>query len=253
MKNCAKFRFYEELNDFLPKEKKKIPFDYHFEGNPSIKHVIESIGVPHTEIDLLLVNGESVDLAYKLHCGDSVSVFPVFESFDISKVSKVRIKPLREPRFIADVHLGKLVKYLRILGFDTLYRNDYSDEDIVTIIKCEKRRILLTRDRGLLKRKIITHGYWIRTTDSRKQLHEVIARFDLLSLIRPFTVCMVCNGKVSNIKKDKIFHNLPVMIRKSHDEFNMCSVCKRLYWQGSHYDKMQRFINQIIREFEVCG
>ena len=124
-KKIARFRFYEELNDFLPREKRKVSFDYHFEGNPGIKDVIEALGVPHAEVDMLLVNGQSVDFEYQLQDGDRVAVYPVFESMDISAVSKVRQVPLREPKFVLDVHLGKLAKRLRLLGFDTLYRNDF--------------------------------------------------------------------------------------------------------------------------------
>ena len=119
--NRAHFRFYEELNEFLPHHKRKTEFVYHFHGAPSVKDAVEAIGVPHVEVDIILVNGISVSFSRKLSDGDRISVYPVFESFDVSAVTHLRARPLREPRFILDVHLGRLAKYLRLCGFDTLF------------------------------------------------------------------------------------------------------------------------------------
>lgn len=175
VKNIA-IRFYEELNDFLPAEKKKTRFNYEFSGRESVKDLIEAIGIPHTEVDMILVNGKSVDFNYIVQDKDDISVYPVFESFDIKDVQHLRPEPLRNPKFILDVHLGKLARYMRMLGFDSLYENNLNDELIVELSLKEKRTIL-TRDVGLLKRKNITHGYYIRNTNSEKQIEEVIKRF----------------------------------------------------------------------------
>ena len=185
--HVAWFRFYEELNDFLPTDKRKIAFPYKFSGSPSVKDVIEAIGVPHTEVDLILVNGNSVKFCHKLSHGDHISVYPVFENLDISHVSRLRPKPLRKTRFIVDVHLGRLSRLLRMLGFDTLYKNNYKNEEIITEALTQKR-IILTRDQGLLKNRSITHGYLIRGTDPHEQAREVICRFDLYSQNRLFDV-----------------------------------------------------------------
>ena len=174
----AQFRFYEELNDFLFPSKKKTLFSYQFNGTPSIKDVIEGMGVPHTEVDLILVNGISVGFDYHLLHGDHVSVYPVFESLDISPIVLLREKPLRKSTFILDVHLGKLARSLRMLGFDSLYRNDYEDSEIISISVKEKR-IILTRDQDILKRRAVTRGYLIRSTSLEEQIHEVLSRFDL--------------------------------------------------------------------------
>ena len=182
--NLAQFRFYEELNDFLAPDKKKRDFSYPFNGRPSIKDAIEAIGVPHTEVELILANGRSVGFDYPLKHGDRVSVYPVFESLDISPVVRVREKPLREPSFILDVHLGRLAKLLRMLGFDTRYRNDYRDIEIVDI-SIKERRIILTRDRGILKNRSVTHGYCLRSTEPIAQAREVLQRFDLFSQVTP--------------------------------------------------------------------
>jgi len=186
--NIAWFRFYEELNDFLPADKRKIAFPYKLSSSPSVKDVIEAIGVPHTEVDLILVNGNSVKFDHILSHGDHISVYPVFENLDISHVTRLRPKPLRKTRFIVDVHLGRLSRLLRMLGFDTLYKNNYKNEEIITEALTQKR-IILTRDPGLLKNKSITHGYLIRGTDPHEQAREVIRRFDLSSQAKPFIRC----------------------------------------------------------------
>ncbi len=241
----AQFRFYAELNDFLPRDRRQVSFCHDFKWNPSIKDTIEAIGVPHTEVDLILVNGESVDFSYLLQDGDRASVYPVFESIDITPVLKVRPQPLRDPRFVLDIHLGKLANYLRLLGFDTLYRNDCHDAELADISRRD-RRILLTRDRGLLKRSIVTHGYCVRSTDSWQQLVEILRRFDLFELISPFRRCLRCNNLTQPVEKDKIRDRVPPKVREHYREFRQCSGCGQIYWKGTHYEHMQQFIDRVV-------
>ncbi len=241
----ATLRFYEELNDFLVRDKRKTPFAYRFLGAPSIKDVIEALGVPHTEVDLILVNGWSVDFNYRLRHEDRVSVYPIFESLDISPLIHLREKPLRECRFILDVHLGTVAKTLRMLGFDTKYQNDLNDPEIIEISIAEKR-IILTRDRGLLKVKRVTHGYWLRSTKPKEQIKEILVRFDLFSQIKPFYRCRMCNGRVKQVEKDHITDRLPEKTRIYFDEFYLCSGCDRVYWQGSHYENMRAHIQSLL-------
>ncbi len=245
----AVFRFYEELNDFLPKAKRKKTFTYQFWGNPAIKDVIEAIGVPHTEVDLVLVNGKSVGFNYHLQTDDHVSVYPVFESLDITPLIKLRPVPLRQQRlkFVLDVHLGKLAHLLRMLGFDSIYHNDYNDDEIRAISSKEKR-IILTRDQNLLKAKIVTHGYWLRSTKPLEQVIEIVRRFDLKSSIKPFIRCLDCNGLIKKIKKTKIVPPLPDHVLSCYQEFFQCSICNKIYWQGSHFQKMKEKISLIIRD-----
>ncbi len=237
-------RFYEELNDFLPTEKRKKDFVYHFTGNPSIKDVIEAIGVPHPEVDLILVNGLSLDFQYNIQSCDRVSVYPVFELIDISPINHLRPEPLRNPIFILDVNLGKLAAKLRMLGFDSLYQNNFEDEIIVNIA-ADENRIILTRDQGLLKNSMVTRGYWIRNTNPKKQIKEVIRKFDLYSRINPFSICMVCNGKIWQVDKNDIIDSIPVKVKRYFEEFYQCSGCKKIYWKGSHYIKMQKEIESL--------
>jgi len=241
----AHFRFYEELNDFLSADKKKTEFHYQFEGKPSIKDAIEAIGVPHPEVELILANGKSVGFDYHLRDGDHISVYPVFESFDLSPIVLLRDKPLRRTAFVLDVHLGKLARLLRMLGFDTLYRNDYSDKEIISISKNENR-VILTRDRGILKHNSVTHGYCIRSTKSIEQTREVLRRFDLYSQIKPFGRCIKCNGRINNIEKDAIKNKLPPKTANYFDEFYICLDCGKIYWRGSHYHGMKAKLERII-------
>jgi len=237
-------RFYEELNDFLPIEKRKKRFAHLYIDKTSVKDLIESLGVPHTEVDLILVNGKSVNFNYLINDGDDISVYPVFESFDIADVQHLRPKPLRKPRFVADVHLGRLMRYLRMMGLDVLYKNNFVDEEIVRISLIE-RRAILTRDRGILKRNEVTHGYWVRSTKVEEQVKEVLKRFDLQKEVKEFTRCIECNEPLKSIKKETIIDQLPPKVANSQNEFYRCPVCNKIYWKGTHYLRILKFIQSI--------
>lgn len=242
----AAFRFYEELNDFLPPSQQKVSFNYSFKQNPSVKDAIEALGVPHTEVDLIIVNEKSVDFNYLLQDGDRISVYPVFEAIDISPVIHCREKPLRKNKFILDVHLGKLARYLRLLGFDTYYETDSSDQGIIALA-LKEQRIILTRDKGLLKNKLITHGFWVRATDPNKQILEILNRLDLSNNIQPFTRCLSCNGGLISTSKERVSSRLLPKTKQYFEKFMTCSRCAKIYWQGSHYQRMQQFVDRFFR------
>lgn len=244
--NLAWFRFYEELNEFLSSDKRKKLFAYSFKGNPSVKDAIEALGIPHVEVDLILVNSLSVNFSNKLRDGDLVSVYPVFESLDITPLIHLREKPLRDTRFVLDVHLGKLAKYLRLYGFDTFYRTDLNDREIINLSLSEKR-IILTHDIGLLKNNRVTHGYWIRSQFLEEQLKEVLKRLDLVNQIMPFTRCMECNELLTEVPKGDILDRLLPHTRELYDKFRKCPGCNRIYWEGSHYEKMRKYIDNVIK------
>jgi uncharacterized protein with PIN domain len=241
---CARFRFYAELNDHLPFGQRYGIVEKQFFVPASVKDMIEGIGVPHAEVDLILVNGESSDFARLICNGDRVSVYPVFESIDIPPVLRLRPQPLRETKFVLDVHLGRLAGYLRMLGFDTVYSNRLSDLELVKI-SCAEKRILLTRDRGVLKHSAVTHGYWLRETDSRRQTLEVVRRFDLVRPLRPLTRCMVCNEPLGEVSKDEVRGKVPPGTLEWCDEFRECASCGRVYWEGSHCRRMRQWIEQL--------
>src|SRR6516164_2368377 len=220
----ADVRFYAELNDFLPLWRRKRPTTCYFDMSGSVKDMIEALGVPHTEVDLILANDESVD---------------------ISSLVRLRPVPLREVRFIADAHLGRLAAYLRIVGFDTLYQDDYQDEELARISSGE-RRTLLTRDRGLLKRNVITRGYCVRATDPREQLIEVLRRFDLLRTMTPFRRCVHCNAVLQRCPKELISDQLLPETKEHFNDFSICPACGHIYWKGSHYRRVRGFIETIV-------
>ena len=237
-------RFYAELNDHLAPERQYQTLEKTFSVPGSVKDLIESYEVPHAEVELILVNGESVPFSRLIEDGDRVAVYPVFESIDIRDELRVRAQPLRDPRFVLDVHLGKLAAYLRMLGFDAVYSNLADDPELARV-SCEQRRILLTRDRGLLMRGAVTHGYWLRQTDSRRQTEEVIRRFDLMRSMQPFTRCMACNAQLGPAGPEEVADRVLPRTAESFTEFQRCRGCRRVYWQGSHYRRMRKWVDEL--------
>jgi len=240
----ASFRFYAELGDFLPPDRRGVTFVHEFHDHPSVKDVIESLGVPHTEVDLVLADGESVDFYWRLREGARVSVYPVFESIDVAPVTRVRPAPLREVRLVVDGHLGRLARYLRMLGLDVSFRPKAPDDELARIAAGE-RRILLTRDAGLLKRRLVTHGYRVRESSPRNQLAEVVRRLDLARAIAPFTRCLVCNDLLERVSKDDVLQELPPRVREGQRTFRRCPSCRRVYWPGSHHRRMERLVTEV--------
>jgi uncharacterized protein with PIN domain len=247
----ASFRFYAELNDHLPPVQRYRSLDIRFFVSATVKDVIESFGVPHTEVELVLVNGESSPFSRVVQPGDRVSVYPMFESLDITPMLRLRPQSLREPRFVLDVHLGKLAAYLRMLGFDTLYRNCATDPQLVRI-SAEEKRILLTRDRGLLKHSTVTRGYWLRETDSRRQAAEVVTRFDLARSVRPLSRCMACNALLETASESEVRGRVPPGVLQWCREFRQCPDCRRAYWYGSHCRRMQQWIDGLARPSDAA-
>jgi uncharacterized protein with PIN domain len=245
----AQFRFYEELNDFLPVEQRKTTFCSSFYGSPSVKDTIQAIGVPHTAIDLILVDGQSVGFSHRLRGGERVSVYPVFERLDISPVIRLRPRPLRRTRFILDVHLGKLARHLRMLGFDAAYNQDW-DDDMIIDLSLQQQRIILTRDLGILKQSRVTHGYWLRHDEPQQQLQEVLLALDLFNQLQPFTRCMDCNGRIGPVEKSVIGGKIDQDILQRFEEFWQCRECMKIYWQGSHYQHMLSQISELSRELD---
>ena len=235
---AAEFRFYGILNDFLPWPRHQRETVYRFDGCPGIKDPIEALGVPHTEVELILVHGRSVNFDYRLQDGDRVSVYPPFGTLDIGPLARLREKPLVPIRFIVDVNLGRLARRLRRLGHDSLYRNDYRDADIVRIAAGE-HRIVLTRDRRLLHAKRIVHGYWVRAVAVDEQLDEVARRYDLDAGRPDFSRCMVCNGRLAEVDKADVWGELEPKTRLYYEVFFRCEGCRRIYWEGSHVDRMR--------------
>jgi uncharacterized protein with PIN domain len=231
--STAYFQFFGRLNDLLPREQRRQTIRVEFRERQSVKHLAESLGVPHPEIGPVQVNGQYGMLDTITQDGDRVDVHPVPNGF------------LVEPRFVLDNHLGRLSAYLRMLGFDCLYRNDIQDEELAETTQREER-ILLSRDRRLLMRKTVTYGYCLRSLDSLEQLTEVVRRFDLSSRIAPFHRCLRCNHPLEPVAKEAVLDRLEPLTRLYFDEFQICPACGQIYWKGSHYDKMRHLIEEML-------
>jgi uncharacterized protein with PIN domain len=218
----ATFRFYEELNDFLAPGRRRRAFTCPCARRATTKHMIEALGVPHTEVELVLLNGESVDFGVVLRDGDRVAVFPKFEALDITPLLRVREQALRSTCFVADAHMGGLARLLRMTGFDTLYDNHFQDDEIEHIAG-EQGRIVLT------------------------QLREIFERLDLARSARPFTLCLNCNAPLRAIDKAQIAAALPPSVRERHQRFSTCDVCRRVFWEGSHWERMRALVDGLPR------
>jgi uncharacterized protein with PIN domain len=232
---AAYFQVYPDLNAFLSHDRREGIFVYHFDQGQSIKHLMEAAGIPHTEAGALEVNGLPVGFDYQLRQDDRVAVYPASAENNPAPGT---------PRFVLDNHLGRLAAYLRMLGFDTDYRNDFDDNTLAEISGGEER-ILLTRDRRLLMRKAVRYGYCPRSLDPYQQVMEVLRRYGLASQITPFRRCLRCNGLLQPVRKEDILDQLEPLTRQYYDEFHRCPACGQVYWKGSHYQHMQSVIDQL--------
>jgi uncharacterized protein with PIN domain len=237
----AELRFYEELNDFLAPELRKRAFRMPIDRGRSVKDAIESVGVLHTEVDLVLVDGASVAFEHVLRGGERVAVYPAFERLDIAPVVHLRPSPLRETRFVLDTHLGKLARHLRLAGFDSLWENDYGDEEIVALSVTQKR-VILTRDKGILKRRAVQRGHLVRETESERQFCEVVRAFQLERSLRPFSRCRVCNAALREVPKESVRSRVPETVWRELDDFTECPQCARIFWRGTHYERLRRVL-----------
>lgn len=240
----ATLRCYAELNDFLPPDRRQRDWPLDFVAPAPVRHLIERAGVPHTEVELILLNGVSVGLETGVTDGDRLAVYPMFEAFDVHRELRLRSAPLRRPRFVADAHLGRLARDLRMLGFDTLWFNDIGDAELVRI-SVDERRILLSRDRQLLMRQALTHGCFVRPAPTWQQLKALVTRLQLCDAIAPLTRCIACNGVVVATAQAMVRDQVPSGVLGRHDTFWRCSGCGRVYWRGSHWQAMQRRIGAI--------
>lgn len=258
----ATFRFYDELNDFLPRARRGRDVVAPCARAATVKHMIEALGVPHTEAALILVNGESSGFGRLLEEGDRVAVYPRFETLDVTALSRLpRLlqAPQGEqtsqapqeshashvaPRFVADAHLGGLARLLRMAGFDTLYDNHYRDDEIVAIA-AEEDRIVLTRDRELLKRRAVSQGCYLHAIKPEVQFRELFERLGLAPAAQPFSLCLHCNLALRAVDKALVLDGLPPSVRELHEEFTACEACRRVFWKGSHHKRMRALLDTV--------
>jgi uncharacterized protein len=232
----AILRFDPSLIVFIHRQMEDGAVLYEFSDRPSIKHVYESLGLPHTEVQEVRVNGQPVSDGWILQDNDRVEILPY---------PPVASQPEPEPRFILDNHLGKLAVTLRMLSFDAVYRSDIQDDELASRAS-QEGRILLTRDRGLLMRTAVTRGYCLRSLDQKVQLREVMDRYNLYPLARPFTRCLRCNALLQPVEKGQVENRLEPLTSRYYEEFHQCPDCGKVYWKGSHYERMKEFIEKVL-------
>lgn len=228
---CAVFHFHGELDALLAPARRGRDFAHRCAEHASLKHAIESLGVPHTEIGRVCVDGRPGALDEPVHEGCRVDVFPAM--------------PLQPgpgeapPRFLADAHLGALARQLRLLGFDTLLANDHADHELALLARDEDR-IVLSRDRELLKHRLVHRGRWLRSQRPDAQLAEVAAHYALRERLRPFSRCLECNGLLAPVAREAVLPRLPPAVAAGHREFVRCAGCGRVYWPGTHWQRLMR-------------
>jgi len=250
----ATFRFHGSLNEFLPPGRRERAIEREVDGTASLKDCVEALGVPHPEADLMLVSGLPADPSYHPSPGDRIEVYGLDRPPELASLPGLIPPPPDPPRFILDGHLGRLARYLRLLGFDTLYDNDAADDELARL-SADEGRILLTRDRGLLKRSIVRLGYLVRDDNPRRQLVEVVGRYGLAVTARPFSRCVRCNGDIEPVDRSEVVERLAGEPRtlRYFETFGRCAGCGAIYWPGSHFDRMSRLVEEIVRDGSPIG
>jgi uncharacterized protein with PIN domain len=244
----ARFRFFAELNDFLPRERRQREIACSWFRDATAKHMIEALGVPHTEVELIALNGAPAGFGQLLQEGDRLDVYPDHSAgIVLGDMNAYILRPGYEgrPRFVADAHMGGLARLLRRAGFDTLYSNTFQDSEIARISESEQR-IVLTRDRDLLKQKNITYGCYLHARLPEQQWQELLQRWGLAQSLKPFSLCVECNTPLHAVEPAAIAHRVPPRVLQRYQEFTMCDCCRRVYWPGSHWERMQ----QVLRDQE---
>jgi uncharacterized protein len=234
--------FHGDLNAFLGSKADDVVIERQLAEKTSIKDIIESCGVPHPEVDLILVDEQTVGFDHTLANDAEVEVFPV-ENRGTDHTEK-RLQTIGITRFVADGHLGGLTRNLRLLGFDVAYRQSADDRQLLQVMVRENRA-LLTRDRRLLMHAIVQHGYCPRSQNADEQTIEIVRRFDLSELIVPFTRCLRCNAPLEAAAKADVIDKLEPLTKIYYDQFRCCPGCKQIYWSGSHFPKLQKRIEEI--------
>lgn len=245
MKINIVIRFYAELNDWLKSDIHQQDIFIETENETPVGSLIENFGLPCSFVDLILVNGRSVGFDYLVNNNDRISVYPVFERMNIVSISMLKQSPLRRLSFICDVHLGRLAKYLRILGFDTVYNNDYDKNRLIRVSNSENR-ILLSRSESLINNKQLTRRCLVVSADPEEQVRKIISDFDLKNDMAPMTRCLKCNARIQTVEKEATLDPAVRNVHELNSEFSKCPGCGKIYWRGSHYESMRTWIHHIL-------
>jgi hypothetical protein len=227
-RSTARFRVHGELSELVRAGQ---PLERAVDGTSTVKHLVEELGIPHTEYGEVRVNGVPFHGGHRVQDGDVVDVYP----------AEPPAPPVSEPRFVLDVHLGTLARYLRLLGFDTAYDNRSGDDDLLGRAAAEVRT-LLTRDRGLLRRRVTTDARLVRGTDPLEQLIDVVRRLRLGGWIRPYTRCTACNGVLVPARRADVAPLVQPGTLRDQEKFAACAACGKVYWEGAHHARIAGLI-----------
>jgi uncharacterized protein len=241
--STADIRLYAELDELVTAHQRRRVHTVDVGGGRSVKDAIESLGVPHTEVELVLVDGEPVQFDHRLVGGSRAAVYPHFTRLGPDDADRAGPGPPHEVRFVADGHVAALARYLRLLGFDTLCEQEWHDPELA-VVATRDHRVLLTRDRGLLKRKAIEYGVLVWSDDPETQLIDIVRRLGLAEQIRPFTRCMACNGRLEDVDKRDVAALLEPGTREHVDHFRRCRSCGRVYWRGTHHARLTELVDR---------
>jgi len=239
---AVRLHFHGGLLFFLGSKTSATPIERNLREKASVKDVIESCGVPHPEVDLIVVNGEAVDFSFCIVADAKIEVYPPGARYPLFKDKRLQTDHITS--FVADGHLGKLVRDLRLLGIDVLYDSTIDDRELVRI-SSEQNRALLTRDRRLLMHARVRHGYYLRSQKPLEQTIEVLRRFRLQPKLSPFSRCLRCNASLETVEKKHVISRLEPLTKIYYDEFRRCTACRRVYWPGSHFDKLRKRVETI--------
>ena len=242
----VRLNFHGDLDFFLGSKVHSEIVERALDEKTSVKDVIESCGVPHPEVDLILVNGEAVGFDYGVTSDAEIEVHGVQTSYLQSEKKRLQHTVIQD--FVADGHLGGMTRNLRLLGFDVAYDPQARDDQLLDVMTREYRA-LLTRDRRLLMHAIVKTGFYPRSQNAAKQTIEVIRRFRLADSIAPFTRCLRCNAQLQTVTKGDIIDKLEPLTKRYYEEFRRCTGCGQIYWAGSHFSKLQKRVEELCTNF----
>ena len=237
----VRLTFHGDLSFFLRSKRAKI--ERQLSERTSVKDVIEACGVPHTEVDIILIDGNTCGFERVLIQDAVVDVYGI-ASNRITRLAENHLQANKIGIFVADGHLGKLVRDLRLLGIDVAYDRDAEDRQLVAQSAAENRA-LLTRDRRLLMHAAVRHGYYLRSQKPFEQTIEVLRRFDLAPTLVPFSRCLRCNAPLQPVRKDEVLDRLEPLTKVYYEQFRNCRGCGQIYWSGSHFDKLRDRVQKL--------
>ena len=241
---CVYLTFHNDLQMLLKKSQAGKVVKYALKRRASLKDIIESQGVPHTEVAQILLGNKELGFAFIPVGGEDIDIFPFSEEISVFNSTLLRPQPMSSLKFMVDINVQKLARNLRIIGFDTSMVPDMRLIEIGKVATSE-HRIVITRNRELLKCNTVVHGHLVRSEDHVIQLQEVVKLYKIKLHIKPFSRCIACNGDLMSVTKQDIIHRLEPLTRKYFNTFKRCSDCEKIYWQGSHYNQMLKMITEI--------